>query len=182
MNNLNEYIEKCFKDAAISEGRTLEPKDYEWRYYIYNDKKIAIALSCKYKRILGRVDYRLKKNIEKNFGLTMTSTIEYDESARYDPNFGVCHAEITLKSGKKKRVWVSHVRDEDHLGVSKSNPKSPYTLILELAKKKSLIMSDDDFYHSISWAKFKELWMEVYGENKFKNLDIKTSENVKILE
>ena len=182
MKNIDRYIEKCFKEAAENEGRTLESTDYEWQYYIYNDKEIAIALWCKYKRILSRVEYRLKRNIEKNFGLTMTSNMEYPEAQGYDPNFSVCHAEITLKNGKKKRVWISHVRDEDHLGLSESNPKSPYTLILELSKKKELISSEDDFYKNISWSRFKELWMELYGENKFKNLAIKTSSNIKILE
>ena len=187
MQKINNYIEKCFKDAAKSEGRSLDYYDYEYWYYIFDNKSIAIGLSCKYSRILSRVEYRLKNNIKKNFGLDMVSLKEYDEYCGYDPNFGVCHTEITFKNGKSKRVWVSHIRDCDSIGLSCENLKSSFTIMLEVAQKKGIINStnEDSYYNEflkkVSWEDFKKLWMEYYNESKFKNLDIETSENIKIL-
>ena len=79
MKRFDRYIRKCFKDAAENEGRTLTSKDYSFRYYIFNNKMIAIVLDCEYARVERQVRGRIERNFEKNFGLEVTSRVmEYD--------------------------------------------------------------------------------------------------------
>lgn len=190
MQRFDRYIEKCFKDAAESNGRTLTSKDYTFRYYIFNNKMIAIVLDCKYARVLRQAGRRIKRNFKKNFGLEMTTIVEYDANQQsFDPNYCVCEAIVTTMNGKEKHVWVSLVREEDIERINNPNQKVPYCLMLELAKKKGIINPQsndendehDEFEKNVSWEELKKLWMEVYNETKFKNLDIETSDNVTIL-
>ena len=178
MKKLDLYIDKCFKDAAESEGRLLKPSDYGYRYYIFNKKEIAIVFTCKYKHIISRVENRIKRNLDKNFHLKMVQVLEYEDG--YDPNYCVCEVK-TKQNGEEKHLWVSYIRDEDLKHFSDSNFQAPYCLMVELAKKKGIINQDEEFLKKISFNELKKLWMEIYNENRFKNLDIATSSNLTII-
>lgn len=188
MKRFDRYIRKCFKDAAENEGRTLTSKDYSFRYYIFNNKIIAIFLDCEYARVERQVRGRIERNFEKNFGLEVTSrALEHDANRyNFNPNYCVCKVKTTTRNGKEEYLWVSFIREEDVQRCLDRNQKVPYCLMFELAKKKGIInpKSDDDhdeFYRKVSWEELKKLWMEVYNETKFKNLDIETSDNVTVL-
>ena len=187
MKRLDRYIENCFEEAAKKEKHILNPEDFDFRYYIFNNKSIAVVLNCKYSRVLKIVNGRLKRNIKKNFGYDMTNVIEYDADVQgYDPNYSVCEVIVKQKNGKNQHFFVSHIREEDFKNFNVPNQEAPYCLMIKLAKKKGIIdpESKDDgheFRKKVSWKQLKKLWMEIYQETKFKNLNIITSSNVKIL-
>lgn len=62
---LQDYINRCAKDACVSENREYDVQ-MQWRI-IGND--LLFAIKSKYKRVRNRIEYRLLNNIKKNFGL-----------------------------------------------------------------------------------------------------------------
>lgn len=62
---LQEYIEKVISDACISENR---PNDVKYEYRIIGDN-LLFAIRSNYRKVRVRVEYRLLKNLPKNFHL-----------------------------------------------------------------------------------------------------------------
>ena len=96
MTNLRSYIEKCFKDAFITEKREYDENLWEFEYIIIKNSSNTLQLFpvitwCKYDRVLHRVLYRLENNLMKNFGIHYGRTDElrsiFYTSGEIDPNF-----------------------------------------------------------------------------------------------
>lgn len=101
MNGYNEtklrnYIEKCSRDASASENREYDKNDCrcEWIIINYENKGYQFypIFKFRYGRVLGRVIYRLSRNLEKNFGihygdLDGSNSLLYDDDDTIDPNF-----------------------------------------------------------------------------------------------
>lgn len=92
---IRSYIDRCFIDAFKSENREYSRSDYTVEFVVINYKhrgyQIYPIITCKYKRVLGKVTYRLSKNFYKNFGIQYLDLEDshacIDEGNQIDPNF-----------------------------------------------------------------------------------------------
>ncbi len=63
---LQEYIEKVISDACSSEKR---PNDVKYQYRLIGNN-LLFAIRSNYRKVRVRAEYRLLKNLPKNFGLS----------------------------------------------------------------------------------------------------------------
>lgn len=78
-DNLQElvaYINVCIKDACEAENRD---NDVEFQYMIIK-KELIFGIKSKYQKVRRRVEYRLLRNLKKNFGYNFN--IVYPDSIR----------------------------------------------------------------------------------------------------
>lgn len=76
MKNLDDYIRKCIQDACECEGRDIksDPSQLEKYFYIVIDDCVLFSIYTKWEKVNRRVRYRLRNNLEKNFGLKWYSS------------------------------------------------------------------------------------------------------------
>lgn len=76
--SLRKYVKKCFEDAFKAENRHYDEKSWSFEWIIIkNDKgiyQLYPIVQYKYQRVSRRVCYRLKNNLQKNFGLLYENT------------------------------------------------------------------------------------------------------------
>lgn len=89
---LDTYINKCIADACASEKRD---NDVEFQYMIIK-KELIFGIKSKYQGVRRRVEYRLLRNLKKNFGYNFN--IVYPESIREtgysDSNFRIVKSNL----------------------------------------------------------------------------------------
>lgn len=71
--DLKHYIDMVIEDACKAENRN---NDVKYQYCIIQNN-LVLVLRTHYRRVLSRIEYRLKRNVTKNFGLI------------YDRNFDI---------------------------------------------------------------------------------------------
>lgn len=101
INELNKkimsYVTKCYLDAFKSEGREYDPHLWSFEYILIKDKDNILHMNmfnwCKFRRVQGKVFYRLQRNMEKKFGIIVGNTADLRFSAyvgkafTIDPNY-----------------------------------------------------------------------------------------------
>lgn len=173
--NLRNYVEKCFKDAYISEGRTYDESDWSFEWVmiknplgIYQLYPIAF---CKYKRVLNKVLRRLKRNLKKNFSIEFKSTsalnghlVNYQEGT-IDYNYTKALFKVD-----KKFYALNLLNDIDDYDDSKPIPANTYRKLVykywNLNDEKYLALpldSEKRSLPSISWDMFKELYKVTFN-------------------
>lgn len=76
LQELVAYINVCIKDACEAENRD---NDVEFQYMIIK-KELIFGIKSKYQKVRRRVEYRLLRNLKKNFGYNFN--IVYPESIK----------------------------------------------------------------------------------------------------
>lgn len=66
-DKLDIYINKCIEDACKAEKRE---NDVKFQYMIIG-KELIFGIKSKYMRVRRRIEYRLLRNLKKNFGYTL---------------------------------------------------------------------------------------------------------------
>ena len=84
---LQNYIDICFRDALMTEGRSPESK-YEVRWVLVKNPEgkwqfKVLKLYCQYEKVRRRAMYRLQKNLEKNFVKNLHRYIIMYKTKRY---------------------------------------------------------------------------------------------------
>lgn len=182
--DIRSYVEKCFKDACESEQRPYKDT-WSFEYLIVNhngkdDYHLIPFISCKYNRVLRRVNYRLEKNMEKNFGIyygrsDLIRFLTYEDQC-IDPN----HTECMIKYGKKtisvslfdvdyademKGEVIGAGRYEKliltHFGWSIDEFRSAY----EKVRPDGTITLPDNLLSYKGWDEFKELYKKTFNED-----------------
>lgn len=180
---LNSYIEKCFKDAFKSEDRAYNKKSYSFEYVIiYNSKQVGHfypILTCKYDRVLRRVNYRLKNNIAKYFDIVYGDTKDFGVSIdSYETyiNINFTRAMITRKNDKSKKFEISIHNKLDPIPVTGGDYIPAYRY--ERLIRKYYNMNPED-YHKVGegqynglpmkimtdWEGFKKLWKDTFEQD-----------------
>lgn len=129
------YVNRCFKDAFISEGRSYDGSLYNFIFIIVRKvntgKKILfpVVFWCKYDRIKRRVYNRLKNNLMKKYGLHFIrsnniSIMSYEHQPQFsprnskgvdngiDPNHVITNIEVDIVNSDircKKYFWICAV-------------------------------------------------------------------------
>lgn len=180
---LDSYIEKCFKDAFLSEEREYNKKLYSGEYVIIYDSKnvghFYPVMSCKYDRILRRVDFRLENNIKKNFDLVFKDSEDFrcsvDSSAIIDFNF--TRAMIADRNNTKKKYEIFILDDLDKFTYKKGQyiPSYKYEQLVRkyynLEEKDYYRVGDKDDGISLpsslmtDWNEFKKLWKATFDQD-----------------
>lgn len=164
---LNQYIKKCFEDAAKSENRQLHEHDYSAEYVVLDGIYLIPFFSCKYGRVLARVHYRIRNNLPRNFGLkynlddtgfeiyrTCVTEADKGDSEVWDQNAAI--GLVRMESGKVYFI-------EDTVGLTPYSEHCPYKDIPEHEG----FHGDTD--HAIFWKQhksfreYKDLYTRCYG-------------------
>ena len=122
--SMENYIEKCFQQAFLSEEKDYKPEYWNFKYILLNyDNKgfilVPVVITCKYARVLRKVTYRLKNNLWKNFGIDFCGdsylTIGVVPNSGIDYNF--TRAMVTTNGKNKIAInvyndWLSEKEGE----------------------------------------------------------------------
>lgn len=181
--DIRKYVETCFKDAYESEGRPYETS-WSFEYLIVNhaghDDWILISfIRCKYSRVKRKVEHRLSRNLEKNFGIHYGSTelirFYVYESGTIDPN----HTEFMFKyKGKLHSLSLFDVYYDDEprgqvirAGRYEKLILAHYNYTLEKFRQlyeenqdSELVRLPSIMLAGIGWPQFKKLYKETFGE------------------
>lgn len=194
--SLRKYIKQCFEDAFKAENRIYDEKlwSFEW-IMIKNDKgmyQLYPIAHCKYQRVLRRVCYRLKNNLQKNFGLLYENTEDlrclFYEDGQIDYNF--TQAMFKTQNGN---ISLS-IFDKNTVNDEKTGECIPAYVFEKLlfnywglnANSYNKLLENDERQHlpqSISkdWNAFKELYKKTFGEEIGNRYNIICSSGVKTL-
>lgn len=78
--NLRSYVEKCFNDAFKAENRNYNEKLWSFEWIMIKNPtgiyQLYPIIWCKFKRVIDRVEHRLRNNLMKNFGIHYGNTDE----------------------------------------------------------------------------------------------------------
>lgn len=170
MINLDKYIEKCFIDAFASEEREYNRDAWSYEYIIVNNRFVIPVVNCKYGRVLRRAEYRIKNNIERNFGLVIPENrwlINSADSTWLDPNFVFCYVKIG-----KKTYEIDQTVDMNEEFV-------PYLEILKTTQRRGIT---EDTLRSFSFNEYKKLWIQTFGDFHPSLKITDTSSNLVVIE
>ena len=183
MEKLNSYIEKCFADAFKSEKREYDKKSYSFEYIIIYDSRntghFYPILTCKYDRVLRRVNYRLKNNIAKYFDIVYGDTKDFWASIdSYETYISInfTRAMIARKNDKNKRFEISVHDKLDSIPVTGGDYIPAYRY--ERLIRKYYNINPED-YHKVGegqynglpikimtdWNEFKKLWEYTFNQD-----------------
>ena len=180
---LDNYIEKCFVDAFKSEKREYDKKSYSFEYIIVYDSRntghFYPILTCKYDRVLRRVNYRLKNNIAKYFDIVYGDTKDFWASIdSYETYISInfTRAMIARKNDKNKRFEISVHDKLDSIPVTGGDYIPAYRY--ERLIRKYYNINPED-YHKVGegqynglpikimtdWNEFKKLWEYTFNQD-----------------
>ena len=169
MQKLDNYIKKCFEDAFKTEDRQYNEKDWNYEYVVVNNELVVPISWCKYKKVQRRAEYRIKNNIEKNFGLKIAEhgfgICKSSESCWLDPNHTVAY--LSINNIEYRMDVYSEFKDD--------NNSVPYIIMLDYLKERGI--SEDEF-RKYSFEDYKKVWIEVFGDFHPEVKITDTSENV----
>lgn len=194
---LRAYISKCFTDAFKAEKRkfdNIENKMYSFEWILVKNisgiyQMFPIA-KCKYNRVTRRVLFRLKNNLEKNFGIIYGNSEELRSSFYHtgliDYNF--TQAMFEDKYGKHISLSVFDIRDNPYENDSIGGECMPAYRFEKLLFKHWHINAD--IYRSLpendrrrhlpvsynkNWILFKDLYRDTFGVEVGHEYDIQSS-------
>lgn len=194
--SLRKYVKKCFEDAFKAENRHYDEKSwyFEW-IMIKNNKGIYQLYSivqCKYQRVSRRACYRLKNNLQKNFGLLYENTDDlrclFYGNGQIDCNFTQAmfqtqNGNISLsvfdentnpyENKEKGQCMIGSTFEKLLFNYWELNADL-YNKLPENDKRRYLpqFMSKD-------WNAFKELYKKTFGEEVGSRYDIACSSGIK---
>lgn len=92
---VSKYITKVCKDACVTEQR---PVDVQYQYSLVNGM-LVFAVKCPWKRVERRINYRLERNLRKNFNVIFCNVMEMNSPIDFvpgdiDPNFSFAEWEL----------------------------------------------------------------------------------------
>ena len=168
VNKLKQYIDRVIDEACKSEGR-----ENKVRYQAcLIDNNLIFAFKCRYIRVRKKIEYRLLKNLKKNFGLDFSLVMSdplherpdvleatkfdlFPISCGVDPNYSV--AEWTV-FGKK---YLIRSFERKHLNPFVRNDSGR-----EGFRKHLQAMKDHgyDYREKHSWSDYEQAYEAAYGE------------------
>lgn len=162
---LKEYLERVCRDACVSEQR---PVDVDFQYALV-DNCLIVALRCPYQRVLRRINYRLDRNLPKNFGLEYCNIDEVNLKG-IDFIFGDIDYNFSFAEWEVFGVWGTLRIGEDeklnpHLHISANEGITSRLNALEAVGFKPV-------YHVVElkhcdWADFCKYYEVAYGERPY---------------
>lgn len=194
--SLRKYVKKCFEDAFKAENHHYDEKSWSFEWImIKNDKgiyQLYPIVQCKYQRVSRRVCYRLKNNLQKNFGLLYENTDDlrclFYGNGQIDCNFTQAmfqtqNGNISLsvfdentnpyENEGKGQCMISYTFEKLLFNYWELNADL-YNKLPENDKRRYLpqFMSKD-------WNTFKELYKKTFGEEIGSKYDIICSSGIK---
>lgn len=194
--NLRKYIKQCFEDAFKAENRLYDEKSWSFEWIMIKNNKGMFQLYpityCKYQRVLRRVFYRLKNNLQRNFGLLYEDTDDLRcliyETEQIDYNFSQAMFRIQNRSislsifdknscnNERTGECMPAYTFEKLLFTYWNLNKDLYNALPENDKKRYLPQS-----MSKDWNDFKELYKKTFGEDIGSRYNIICSSGVELL-
>lgn len=104
---LDYYFQTCIRDACTQENRNLDEDGGQLKKYSYVvlGDYIVFTVYTKWMKVNRRVEYRLRRNLGRNFGLKISdlkySLIKYDGTMQLDGTVGM----ISVDANKKYLIY-----------------------------------------------------------------------------
>jgi len=112
-SKIDRYINKVISDACLAEGKE---NDVQYQFRIVEDV-VVFAIDTKFERVKRRVEYRLRNNIPKNFGLKFNEDFDIYIGG-FDLNYSIMRWDVfgqfsTLRAfGDKEHLQPKHGENE----------------------------------------------------------------------
>lgn len=186
---LQNYIDICFRDALMTEGRSPESK-YEVRWVLVKNPEgkwqfKVLKLYCQYEKVRRRAMYRLQKNLEKNFGIVWDSPDKFTMLTYEEGTIDSNHTHYMFKVGKKIMSLSVFDRSDEHfneIGVTMAYRLErlllgiigiPVEKFKESPEKyESFMQTAREELYASDWKKFKEYYAKAEGLNELGRYDI----------
>lgn len=100
---LNYYFQTCIRAACDAEGRDLDmdKSQLQMYFYVVFGDYIVFKVYTKWRKVNRRVEYRIRRNIKKNFALTVSdlkySLIEYEGTIHLNGTVGMLVTNMGMK-------------------------------------------------------------------------------------
>lgn len=165
MERLDNYFEKCIKDAYKTEDREYDSKKVKWFYIVVNNQ-ILFSVDTPYERVTRRAENRIKNNVEKNFGFKVEG--DYFIDTILQPNFAcncftvdgsvffLCKENRyddmekgeVIPSGRYEKLLKAYFNiNADQLRQDADKPQSTYSLP-----------------YKMEWNKYREVYNKAFGK------------------
>lgn len=193
-SGIRSYVEKCFMDAFKSEGRDYRRADWDFEYIMVKNSKgifqMYPIMKCRYSRVWQRVNYRLKNNMFRNFGIKYGDTEEMycsisNDSIEYNSTQAMfkCHGDkyffgiyddtnpcVSRDSEGRVFAYTYKALILQYFGLTVAD----YNKMLDRGEEptKSEKFRDD-------WGAFESLYKETFGEDVGSRYEIVCSSNLK---
>lgn len=194
--SLRKYVKKCFEDAFKAENHHYDEKSWSFEWIMIKNNKGIYQLypivQCEYQLVLRRVFYRLKNNLQKNFGLLCKNTDNLRcllyEDGQIDYNytqamFQTQNGNISLsvfdentnpyENGRKGQCMIGYTYEKLLFNYWELNADL-YNKLPENDKRRYLPR-----FTSKDWNTFKELYKNTFGEEVGSRYDIACSSGIK---
>ena len=190
---IEKYVNKCFDDAYLSEQRTrnhkneyidfilIKNKEGRWQFYHF--------IKCKYNRVLEKTIYRIKNNIEKNYGViyhdTSSLRCAFYEDGTIDPNFtemmfNIRKSSVLLsifdnetdnrKAGNKIPAFRLEKLLIEFANLYKISPERLFT------DGSNLLSLPDEYY--TDWKMFNDLYRKTFNKELGKGYEVLMSDGI----
>lgn len=146
---VDNYVKKVIFDACKAENR---PNDVKYKFCIIEDN-VVMDLKSNYLRVIRRIEYRLKNNLPKNFGL------KYNEDFTLFHNLIDVNYTVDVFSENPLVTIVAHM--------SKKHLLPPYVrddLLTEEGSKNGVeFLKLNDGKLPKTWEKYLQDYEAIYG-------------------
>lgn len=181
LKKLSSYVEKCFKDACVTEEIEYNPEEIMMEYVLVQDNDDVFhffsLFDCNYIRVLRRVNYRLRNNLEKNFGVCYKNddgNCNFRCYFEVSDNIAPHHTKAAFNT-KKGIVYLNLWSENDVTGVT---TKLGFLATAERLTIAYFNISEEE-YRDLKWSsecyalpkeilndwkRFRELWDKAIGE------------------
>lgn len=158
LKDLDAYINKCIDDACTKEKRD---NDVKFQYMIIN-KELIFGIKSKYQKVRRRVEYRLLKNLKKNFGYNFN--IVYPDSMKEtgseDSEFIIIDISSSVPVNHVISTWNLFGKDYYLEYIHGNRPKS------ELGSGHINKLEENGYdYPSGGWDNYCDAFTKAYGMN-----------------
>lgn len=100
MKRLDDYFATCIKDAYKDEGRKYKASEVLCFYVVVGDQ-LLFEVVTPYERVTRKVVYRVRNNMQKNFGFTTQGNYYLDSILSVND---VCN-KLVVRSGNRDQVY-----------------------------------------------------------------------------
>lgn len=180
MRRLDDYFATCIKDAYKDEGRKYNASEVVCFYVVVGDQ-LLFEVETPYERVTRKVVYRVRNNMQKNFGFTTQGN--FCLASHIDVNH-VCN-KLVVRCGNKDHVY--HLLDMDNKFIKRKGKFSPCYRYEELCRVYHDIPKDmhseRNFEHlplNITWDTYRRVFFEAFNVAPEVEIDHK-SKNVKVV-
>lgn len=143
------YIDKVIAESAKAENR---PNDVRYQYIIIGND-LLFVIKSQYQKVRRRIEYRLLRNLKRNFGLRFNlidgvfSNSKYGIYEGIDPNRSFMEWDFFKQ--KVTIFYCNGIRPNEELGLNH----------LEVLKKNGF-----DYSRDKNWSMFEKAYEKAYGE------------------